>query len=274
MPYSPNLGIIHLDPAQSNKAATVNEELDALDVAIAGAAQVNVAGSANVTLSTTPDGGQAENAVIIFSGAITANIEVIFPNITREWHVVNNTTGAYSLTCIGTSGTGVVIPQNTECDIRWDPVSGNMVQSSSTISGGGGVVTMGGDVTGPSSAATVIQYKGAALPADVGVDFGTAVLTASQTIGFVAVRAHNFASNFAGSEGKAKTASTGTATFTVKKNGTSIGTVVFTSASTATFTTTSGATETLAAGDLLEIVAPSSPDATLAGVRITLFGTR
>ena len=347
MPYSPNLGIIHLDPAQSNKAATVNEQLDAVDVAIAGAVSVSVAGGSNVTLTTTPDGGQAENAIIILTGLLTANIDVIFPNITREWHVVNNTTGAYSVTCIGTSGTGVAVAQSTECDIRWDATSGNMLQSSSTVAGGGGSVTLAGDATGASGSnqvvsthlssplpvaqggtgdatltahgvlvgegtsavaavtatdaqlllgqtsadpafktmsgdasitdagvVTVSQYKGAALPADVGIDFGVGVLTASQTIGFHAVRAHNFAANFASSQGVAKVASTGTAVITVYKNGTSIGTITYTSSATPAFATSGGSAESLAAGDLLEFVAPSSPDATLAGVRITLFGTR
>ena len=135
MPYSPNLGIIHLDPSQSNKAATVNEQLDALDVAIAGTVSLSVAGGANVTLTTTPDGGQAENAIIELTGAITANIEVIFPPITRSWHVVNNTTGAHTVTVIATSGTGAVVAQGTEADFRFDGT--NMVQASSTVAGGG-----------------------------------------------------------------------------------------------------------------------------------------
>jgi len=87
-------------------------------------------------------------------------------------------------------------------------------------------------------------------------------------------RAVTFAGNFSGSYGKASVASTGTATFDVQKNGSSIGTVVFTSSATATFTTTSGAAQSFAAGDVLSIIAPASADATLADIGIVLAGTR
>lgn len=87
-------------------------------------------------------------------------------------------------------------------------------------------------------------------------------------------RAVTFAANFAGSYGKASAASTGTATFDVQKNGSSIGTVVFTSSATATFTTSGGAAQSFAAGDVLSIVAPGSADATLADIGIVLAGTR
>ncbi|CAN7647098.1 phage tail-collar fiber domain-containing protein [Paraburkholderia terricola] len=64
--------------------------------------------NANVTLSST----QAARAHITFSGALTANINVVLPNWVKDWTVVNNTTGAFSLTCKTAAGTGVVIPQN------------------------------------------------------------------------------------------------------------------------------------------------------------------
>ncbi len=189
MPNSPNLGIIHLDPAQNNKAATVNEQLDAIDVAIAGTVSVNVAGSANVTLTTTPDGGQAENAIILLTGVLTGNIELIFPNITRRWHIVNNTTGAYTVTCIGTSGTGVVVTQGAECDIRWDPGSGNMAIASS---GGGGMLAKGVAVVtaGAWNVAVVLS------PA---VDYTviTAILSWNTSVWFTANTSGGFTLNFA-----------------------------------------------------------------------------
>jgi hypothetical protein len=64
--------------------------------------------NANVTLSST----QAARAHITFSGALTAPINVVFPTWVKEWTVVNNTTGAFSLTCKTAAGSGVVIPQN------------------------------------------------------------------------------------------------------------------------------------------------------------------
>ncbi|MFM0060040.1 phage tail protein [Paraburkholderia phytofirmans] len=64
--------------------------------------------NANITLSST----QAARAHLTFSGALTAAINIVFPNWVKDWTVVNNTTGAFSLTCKTAAGTGVVIPQN------------------------------------------------------------------------------------------------------------------------------------------------------------------
>jgi hypothetical protein len=78
----------------------------------------------------------------------------------------------------------------------------------------------------------------------------------------------NFASpNSYGSVGANPTA---TATYTVYKNGSSVGTVAVSTGGVFTFTT---AGFSLAAGDRLTITAPSPQDTTLADVGITLAGT-
>ena len=64
--------------------------------------------NASVTLSST----QAARAHITLSGALTAPLNIVFPNWVKDWTVVNNTTGAFALTCKTAAGTGVVIPQN------------------------------------------------------------------------------------------------------------------------------------------------------------------
>jgi hypothetical protein len=87
-------------------------------------------------------------------------------------------------------------------------------------------------------------------------------------------RAIAYPANFAGSQGGALVASTGTATFDIQKNDVSMGTMVFTSDDEATFTTTSGTAKSLAPGDYLSVIAPASPDATLADIGFTLFGDR
>lgn len=79
-----------------------------------------------------------------------------------------------------------------------------------------------------------------------------------------------FPTTFDGSVGSATVASTGTATFNITKNGSNIGTMVFTSAATATFTLASPTS--FNSGDILEIVAPGSPDGTLANIAWTLLG--
>ena len=81
-----------------------------------------------------------------------------------------------------------------------------------------------------------------------------------------------FPAGFAGSQGTAGTAATAMATFEVEKNGVNVGTMVFaTSATTATFAMISATT--FNAGDVLTLVAPAVPDATLANLAWTFMGT-
>jgi len=75
----------------------------------------------------------------------------------------------------------------------------------------------------------------------------------------------------AGSRGTAATAATATTTFIIRKNSTNVGTMVFApAATTATFTMSSATT--FSAGDVLTLVAPAAPDATLANLAWTFMG--
>ena len=81
-----------------------------------------------------------------------------------------------------------------------------------------------------------------------------------------------FSAGLAGSYGTAGTAATAAASFTIQKNGSTVGTMAFAAAATnATFTMASPTS--FAGGDVLTIVAPASPDATLANLAWTLAGT-
>jgi hypothetical protein len=240
---TPLTSIFEMQPGQSNKDVTVNTSMEQLESLAKGASSIAVT-TADVILTSMPT-GQAQSDTIIASGALTGNRNVIFPSVARGWHVVNDTSGAHTLIFKAATGTGVVVTQGAECDIRFDGT--NMVQSSAFV---------------------------ALTPADIGVDFGVGVMINSQTIGFRAVRAHNFAANFAGAQGGALVASTGTLVITVKQNGSSIGTITYTASAIPVFATSGGTAQALAAGDLIEFVGASTADATLGGVRITLFATR
>jgi hypothetical protein len=97
--------------------------------------------------------------------------------------------------------------------------------------------------------------------------------TASEIVGiFACPAALNLAASATNSQAIAGTDSTGTATWTLEKNGSSIGTIVF-SASTAAGVFTGISSTNFVAGDLIQLIAPSSPDATLANVAFTLVLT-
>lgn len=88
-------------------------------------------------------------------------------------------------------------------------------------------------------------------------------------------RAVTFPGNFSGSYFAASANATATTVFDVQKNGSSIGSISIAAGGTvATFTTTSGTAKTFAAGDVLAIIAPATPDATLADPGFVLAGTR
>jgi hypothetical protein len=79
-----------------------------------------------------------------------------------------------------------------------------------------------------------------------------------------------FALNLAGSQAAAGGAATGSPVISLQKNGVQFATLTYTG-TTGTF---SGSQTSFAIGDLLEAVAPASPDATLSHLSITLFASR
>lgn len=80
-------------------------------------------------------------------------------------------------------------------------------------------------------------------------------------------------SSLTGSKFRATTAATASTTFTIRKNGSSIGTLIWAASGTiptVTFTTTTS----FVAGDVLDVIGPATADATLAGVTLSFLGTK
>ena len=78
---------------------------------------ISVAGGSNVTLTSV----QAGNGIFVFSGLLTANINVIVPAApSRTWVVSNITSGPYTLTIKTPTGSGVAVTQNTTAQILSD----------------------------------------------------------------------------------------------------------------------------------------------------------
>ena len=107
----------------------VNYVFNRIDSSIKGYQSIDVSGNSNVTLtsnnsttntddSTTDD--QAHNAVLEFTGALTANIYVFTDAVENNYTVFNNTSGSYTLNFAPTGGTGVEIKQNTRTLVYTD----------------------------------------------------------------------------------------------------------------------------------------------------------
>lgn len=72
--------------------------------------------SSNVTLTALQWGHE----IIVITGTLTADLNLIFPAIVKHWIVVNNTTGAYSITAKTAAGTGVTVAQSAATVIYGD----------------------------------------------------------------------------------------------------------------------------------------------------------
>lgn len=94
---------IAVDSSKSDQLTT------AIQTLLRGKATVNVAGGVSVNLTAAQYGMR----ILILTGALTANINLIFPAISGAWIVCNQTTGNFSVTCKTAAGTGVVVSQGS-----------------------------------------------------------------------------------------------------------------------------------------------------------------
>lgn len=89
--------------------------------AIAGFESVDVSGGVDVTLTSLSGASdQARNAILKFTGTISANINVIIPSSSKVYIVWNATSGAFTVTVKTSGGAGVVIPQGEKAFIFCD----------------------------------------------------------------------------------------------------------------------------------------------------------
>ena len=88
-----------------------NSNLELLSQAIAGAANVNVGGSGNYTLVVNNYASdEARAATLVLTGTLTGNRDIIVPTSPKHYNVLNQTTGAFTLTIRQSAGSGVVVP--------------------------------------------------------------------------------------------------------------------------------------------------------------------
>ena len=109
----------------------------------------------------------------------------------------------------------------------------------------------------------------------VGFFFTTAPSGSEVLALHVATSAFTFPANFASPTSKGAVGTNPAASFAmdVQKNGSTIGTITISTGGVFTFATASGTAKSVAVGDVIKIVAPATPDASIANAAITLVGT-
>ena len=236
---SPNLAISHVAAAQNQKEVTVNDAIDKLDLASNDTVDIDC--SAGNTAVTAAD--YLENFLLRLTGTPAADFTLTLPDGKRVV-AIHNTTAKAATVRTATLGATVTLRAG-ELSIVGSRGTSLIALAASAV---GGLYDIGLFIPGqPAASAMVFQ--------------------------FVVPRAISFPVNLVGSLAKAGAAATSAALFTLRRNGSNVGAVDFAAgAATATFTLAGGAV--FAAGDVLEILAPSPQDATLADVSITLSASR
>lgn len=101
-----------------------------LQAALSGIATVNVAGNSNVTLNAA----QWSRGILILTGALTGNINVIVPSAADQWIVSNQTSGAFTLTVKTAAGSGVLVAQASSYMIYCDATNVAIITTSADVS--------------------------------------------------------------------------------------------------------------------------------------------
>lgn len=240
--------------AKTNTAlgSTVYEELDDVLEALGGATQALhpvTMTTSDVTL-TTPEA--MEHSAINITGTLTGNRALVVPDLEKTYIIRNATAGAFTVTVKTSAQLG-----GTE-----------VTQGASAV-----VFCDGTDVLDQSIEGVA---AGAKEPFIVGAWKNGAPVASERMLGFVipgGLTGIEIAAGATNSNAEAETASTLQTDFDLQKNGVSIGTIRWAAVATvATFVSVSLTTFTQ--GDTIEIIAPGTPDASLANLYFTLYLTR
>jgi len=200
-------------------------------------------------------------------------------------HCKDTGTAGNTVVDVNKNGTTIFTTQGNRPSLAWNDANGvdksgipdviSLVEEDVVTIDIDEIATAAEDLTVVIDASTAVA--GATGPAGENYDIGVTVdgrPTASEVLIYLKmVRTAQFDEDFAGSLGTAAVASSGSAVFSIKKNGVEIGTATFSASSTATFSSDPGI-QTFSTGDLLTLQAPSSQDAALSTMGILLKGTK
>lgn len=165
--YSPSLRLELIgDGDQSGIwGQTTNNNLGSLiEQAIAGVITITMA-DANYTLSNFNGVvDESRNQVLVLTGALTATRNLVAPLVEKTYLVKNSTTGSQSVQIIGSSGTGVTIPNGVTASVYCDGTNFYSAQvntvGNQTVNGNLSV-TGTASVTGATTLSSTLGVSGA-----------------------------------------------------------------------------------------------------------------
>jgi hypothetical protein len=239
---SNNLALSQVAATQNQKEVTINDQAGEIDAALTEVLTVDLS-VGNIALTN----GQFHRNMLFVGSGHSAPRTLTVPQIKRSIFAVRNA-GSDNLE-VARGSTALILPAGTAAFFATDGTTNGLSQ-----------LTSAQEIGAPAS------------PYDLAVFVAGKPEDGELVLRFVAVRDFTLPQNLTGSQGKAAVASTGNVSFEIKKNGASVGSVTFDASATGSYTFASAVG--FAPGDVLEIVAPATQDATLADIAIGLKGTR
>ena len=266
MSTTPILAIPQVGTNQNQKETTINTGLSILEAAANDSEVVDFSGGDVVVTDAVFN----RNFLLICEGQTQTRLMSV-PDNERWFAVENNGSSDITVDIDGQAFAGITVTPGKR--MLFVSTGTELKAVSEGISDVFNLSNVDGSQT-PSAGQALVwdgsQFAADDRPADIHVDFRGAPSGDEVVFRRVFARAVTIPTNFALSQTVAETAATAQTDFDVQVNGSSIGTISFAaSATTATFTASSATT--LNAGDKLEIIAPSTPDSTLADLSIALW---
>ena len=135
-------------PATGEKSGTwgtiANLNYDMLEAAIAGAVTISTTSGTVVLTNVDYTNDQAKKAILYCNGALVGNLILEIPNASKTYRVINNTSGAYTVSVKTNSGSAKTITQGAAATIYCDGSNTVYFASPLTVVGTGAPSTAGG----------------------------------------------------------------------------------------------------------------------------------
>lgn len=283
--------LVLIDNFQATNAITIKVGTTSFSLAVSTATFVYTDGTTNGLEQLAIGGGSGGASstfpfdITVFNPGVSTNAQTLLRfNVTRAFTWPISLTGSvFSAGVAATASTTYTIKQNGSSigTLVW-AIAGTtptITFASAVTFAVNDVITLTGPTTADATLADIsFNFQGSRAastslePHDTNVFVGGKPGAAATIFRQNQVRASVLKSGLTGSVFNAGTASAASAVFTIKLNGSSIGTITFSTSATgvASFTTD----VFLVANDLLTIVAPTSQDSTLADVALNFLGSR